>query len=271
MSSINYDALSQGDAGAVQQYDQAGQGRAPKSTNNARFKVGGVFGGFFVTGIVAFILCWIVFSISTTFFMAAFAAFIVIMVFLGYRQTRKGAAMLDQFCRDNGWARSKAVPPEMFNELSEGSDLKKITSQISGDLNGVPFWLADYDREDSKDTVIILELERPLPRALFLVSMPIFGPLKLLYKHLLEKENLHPISLEGDFDSYFQLYIPKGDQVEVLSVVTPDVMMSIIEKGFVSSIYLKGRYCVISSAGGFTYLTGRSLFESASILAKELK
>lgn len=38
------------------------------------------------------------------------------------------------------------------------------------------------------------------------------------------------LSLEGDFDKYFQLYVPKDLEIEVLEIFTPDVMAELIDK-----------------------------------------
>lgn len=38
------------------------------------------------------------------------------------------------------------------------------------------------------------------------------------------------ISLEGDFNKYFTLYIPKGYQIEALQIFAPDIMADLIDK-----------------------------------------
>ena len=37
------------------------------------------------------------------------------------------------------------------------------------------------------------------------------------------------LKLEGDFDNYFNLYITKGEEIDVLSIITPDVMQTLID------------------------------------------
>jgi hypothetical protein len=39
------------------------------------------------------------------------------------------------------------------------------------------------------------------------------------------------LSLEGDFDKYFNLYIPDGQQVDALSILAPDVMQTLVDGG----------------------------------------
>ncbi len=41
-------------------------------------------------------------------------------------------------------------------------------------------------------------------------------------------EQKQRISLEGDFDKYFDLYVPSGEHIDVLAVLGPDVMQSLI-------------------------------------------
>jgi len=36
------------------------------------------------------------------------------------------------------------------------------------------------------------------------------------------------LKLEGDFDNYFKLYVVKGQEIDVLSIITPDVMQTLI-------------------------------------------
>lgn len=38
-----------------------------------------------------------------------------------------------------------------------------------------------------------------------------------------------PVKLEGDFNKYFQLYHAKGEHVDALSIITPDVMQTLID------------------------------------------
>ncbi len=38
------------------------------------------------------------------------------------------------------------------------------------------------------------------------------------------------MSLEGDFNKYFKLSVPKGYEVKALEVFTPDVMATLIDK-----------------------------------------
>lgn len=42
-------------------------------------------------------------------------------------------------------------------------------------------------------------------------------------------KNYQKIDLEGDFSSYFHLYCPKGEQINTLSVMTPDIMQALKE------------------------------------------
>jgi hypothetical protein len=39
------------------------------------------------------------------------------------------------------------------------------------------------------------------------------------------------VALEGQFDSYFNLYIPDGEQIDALSIITPDIMQTLMDTG----------------------------------------
>ena len=44
------------------------------------------------------------------------------------------------------------------------------------------------------------------------------------------ENNKYPVRLEGNFDDYFKLYMPKGYEIEALQIFTPDVMELFIDK-----------------------------------------
>jgi hypothetical protein len=57
------------------------------------------------------------------------------------------------------------------------------------------------------------------------------------------------VSLEGDFNKYFSLSVPKGYEVEALEVFTPDVMTELIEKCKALNLEITGTDLFIYSPG----------------------
>jgi hypothetical protein len=59
------------------------------------------------------------------------------------------------------------------------------------------------------------------------------------------------LQLEGDFNDYFDLYAPIGEQIDVLSVLSPDVMQSLVDMGTPYDIALEGTNVFICSKQHF--------------------
>jgi hypothetical protein len=81
------------------------------------------------------------------------------------------------------------------------------------------------------------------------------------------------LSLEGNFDDYFDLYVLHGEQIDALSVITPDIMQLLVDSGRPYDIALKGNDVYIFSSGHFFY-TRRGLphvLEFAKRLLEELE
>jgi hypothetical protein len=73
-----------------------------------------------------------------------------------------------------------------------------------------------------------VKLVRKLPHMLLdAKSNNIFGKLS----NLPESFGKQTLSLEGDFDKYFTLYVPEGYQRDALYALTPDVMAALVDAG----------------------------------------
>lgn len=57
------------------------------------------------------------------------------------------------------------------------------------------------------------------------------------------------LELEGDFNSYFNLYVPEGEQIDALTILTPDVMQVLIDGGRPYDIELDGTTVTLVSSG----------------------
>jgi hypothetical protein len=79
------------------------------------------------------------------------------------------------------------------------------------------------------------------------------------------------ISLEGDFNKYFTLYIPKGYQIEALQIFTPDVMAKLIDKSKMFSLeFIEDHLYIYSGRVIGTKDDLYSLYELVKILIIEL-
>jgi len=78
------------------------------------------------------------------------------------------------------------------------------------------------------------------------------------------------VDLEGDFDKYFQLYIPKGSQADALTIFSPDVMQSLINTAKPFDIEIDGNIAAIVTRGyAFTRDNVSNFLIAAGVLSKE--
>ncbi|MDQ3094286.1 MAG: hypothetical protein M3Q70_03890 [bacterium] len=78
------------------------------------------------------------------------------------------------------------------------------------------------------------------------------------------------ISLEGDFNKYFQLFVPKENAVLALSVLSPDVMQTLINSSQRYDVELSGNHLRIISLDKVSKLTGDPLIRAADKIVAEL-
>lgn len=79
------------------------------------------------------------------------------------------------------------------------------------------------------------------------------------------------ISLEGDFDKYYQLFAPKKYQLQALSVITPDLMSIMVNSAYKFDIEIIGKKLHIIHAGkiiGDTAIKKEMLVVATRLLEK---
>lgn len=93
-----------------------------------------------------------------------------------------------------------------------------------------------------------VELKKTLPHMLLdgHKSVRLIGP----KNHVKRDQKL---DLEGDFNSYFQLFVPKQYQQLALTILTPDTMQSLLESKGKYDIEIIGRYLRIIAYGRVSY------------------
>lgn len=82
---------------------------------------------------------------------------------------------------------------------------------------------------------------------------------------------LRHLQLEGDFNKHFSLYIAKGEHIDVLSIITPDVMQVLIDSVGQQDIEIAGNSLYFASAHEAREpVPLRSLLESVISLSAEI-
>lgn len=81
--------------------------------------------------------------------------------------------------------------------------------------------------------IICVQLPKTFPHVV-LNGIKNEGGAQFLFK------NSKRVSLEGTFDHYFRLYIDKNENIDALSIVTPDIMACIIDKNLKQDLEING-------------------------------
>jgi hypothetical protein len=171
-----------------------------------------------------------------------YLAGLYIFVDLGNASAKQADAAWGKFASANNWyigpADTTSIVPPTVAELGHR---KKISDVITGRLvSGNVFRLFTYrytqgSGKNSRTyyfTLFYILLEKTFP------SLLLDSKKSLAAKRVL-KEYGH-ISLEGDFDTHFNLYAPEANRIDVLSVITPDIMKVLIENNNTQDIEILG-------------------------------
>jgi hypothetical protein len=84
-------------------------------------------------------------------------------------------------------------------------------------------------------------------------------------------EELQKYDLESDFPLYYQVFAEKNDQINVLSVLTPEVMQKLLEYKYYD-VWIDGdKLVVFAQASPFEYFAGiPEVFPTAEMLLQEI-
>lgn len=144
---------------------------------------------------------------------------------------------LQQFSADNGFAYTEQLPnlrgPGFI--LDRGKDGEnRLDNIISGTFQGLPFRFGNFFYRTNNRTfteasygVIQVRLPRHLPHIVLDGKQNNVAGLT----NLAAIRHGQHFALEGDFQKYFNLYVPKGYERDALYFITPDLMQLLITYG----------------------------------------
>lgn len=191
-----------------------------------------------IFGLASFVFFIVNMLFSANLVLGAFFIVILILVFAWAVQKQRGKASnktsaIEKFARQNGWKFGAAGP------IITGFNQK--TYAQSAPEHGVEFIsvqgkLVDHDFElligwkdrksgthEQATPTLFVRTRKKLPDAV-LISRDVTDEASLFDKLFINYEKAHRISLEGDFDQYFQLYVSDGAHIEAMAVIAPDFM-----------------------------------------------
>jgi hypothetical protein len=175
-----------------------------------------------------------------------FVIVIIAMLINWSRRITRESAAIQHFVRANGWKFDKA--PEV-NIVGLSPSVRKsypISEAVCGEFAGLPFYLYGFHSElenfryEQNSLVLSIRLLADLPLVIldghannFIGSRLLNPPARLGMKKL---------SLEGDFDQYFQLFMVPNEQIDALSLITPELMEELVRGGSMFDIEIHGHY-----------------------------
>ncbi|GEM_PF-2596120 len=165
--------------------------------------------------------------------------------FLAQYETKQKAKIWHNFGVMNDWkvipnneADVSYIPPTMLNlgRMRRTSDI--VVAEVEGQYHAMfAYQFRTGSGRSTRNhfyTIVRLELPKKFPH-LVLDSKRSFAI------HGVDS-SLAPVSLEGNFDSYFRLYHTKSEHIDALSIITPDIMQTLINSNAHQDIEIFGRY-----------------------------
>lgn len=192
-------------------------------------------------------------AVATTIIIQHVAPVILVATFIGQHLSAKVKKyknnIWQNFALANNWrfanaasyeaTREGLIPPSIVHNLIHGEDTTVIV-EAKSDKHTFEVFTYKFttgegkSRKDHFCTVAHIHLEKPFPH-LILDSR---SNTTLLNKGDAEQH----VKLEGNFDDYFKLFVQKGRQIDALSVITPDVMQTLINMNSNQEIEIIGEH-----------------------------
>jgi len=212
------------------------------------------------------------------------APFMVLAFWVYKLKKQFEAAFLEEFALANGYSFNQAgTVDETYGSIFRVKGRQSVSDVITGQYSGSDLRIFLYEdvigygryQQKYQDTVIELDFHGELPDLLMVNNQSHFGHLNIAGSFGIKNK----ISLEGDFNKYFTLYAPQGNEVEALEVFSPDTMALMEDESKHYTVEFAGNRIYIY-ANGFVSTTdnltqlfrlAKKLIEKLAPLASRLK
>lgn len=170
-------------------------------------------------------------SILVAIFISSMFWVLIALIFFSFVRTGKKRLAAEKFCQDNNFKFTPFMTvKDEKGALFQKGDSRLASNGISGVINGNGFILFDYrfmtgsgkNRATHYFKVVKIRLAKKFPH-IFLDNKR-DGSLGAL-----EFDRSQKLTLEGDFNQYFSVYGPKEYEIEVLQILNPLVMQTLID------------------------------------------
>lgn len=181
--------------------------------------------------------------------------------------------VFNKFALDNGWTFKQEVNSEDIplgiRHMGRSRDAYDV---IEGSYNGIKFLLYDYkytvgsgkSRRIIYSTVMKLETDIHSPYILLDSRNNLAGARQTL-------KQAEKLELEGDFHKYFIMYVEPHNRVDGLSIISPDVMHTVMHANKTFDIEMYGNSLFLYAEGdrrNREYVKG--LFSGVDAIMKEI-
>lgn len=180
---------------------------------------------------------------------------------------------LPAFARANGWAYAPtaevpALGASLWEQVSNGSVRDRVSGSgweagriVGGDRTASR--VEQRGRWTVTTRVSVSAPERSIDLGYFAITLPRKLPNFVLdadrndrgpFSSLLNRpRSSQRLPLEGDFDSHFRLYAPKGYERDALYVFTPDLMALLIDETGDLDVEVRDDRFIVTKPGGFDF------------------
>lgn len=185
-------------------------------------------------------------------FYIGFAAIFLICILFGSVTKKVRRVFMQEFGDSIGYAFSPSAPlSSVDGKIFKVGSSRKIFDILTGEYNGLPVrvFCYQYSVQEGKNRVTFsftffeVTFSNNMPDIVVLSALnglPGLSVFLSLGEH---------IRLEGDFNSYFSLYVPKDFETEAYQIFTPDIMADLIDRAKQMSFEFNGNKLYIYERG----------------------
>ena len=192
---------------------------------------------------------------------------VVALIVYSIRRTIQNRKALAALAVAQGWtalpADSSALYGYLPKYLQNHGERQSYDTAYQATVEGIPvtffhFQYIDFVEEYDEQTQAMQRREQSHDFNVFHATMTESYPSVLLLKHGLlsrlanldESWGMQHINLEGDFNKHFDVYITKGTQIEALTLLTPEVMVQMMDTASKASFQCVGQSLIMSFEEG---------------------
>lgn len=180
----------------------------------------------------------------------------------------------EQFATANDWPIGLALDPATLLPLSllfgRDQSYSPVIDAVLGDANADMFVYQTVTGSGKSQQTYVFTIARVMmPAAMPHIFLRAKGNVWSTVRP--EFEDHETLSLEGDFNDYFSLQIEEGQEVNVLEILTPDVMQSLVSYSQKEDIEILGKSLFfILSGDARTPESTNKLVESVAALSSQI-